>query len=65
MGTPQGDRRSPVLFSIYLEAALTDVREVIGQDNSPNDISYADDVDFIKSKEFVDTKKNRANHGQI
>ena len=55
VGTPQGDGLSPVLFTVYLEAALREVREVLGQDNSPNEISYADDVDFIRSKEFVDT----------
>ncbi|GFR91197.1 very-long-chain enoyl-CoA reductase [Elysia marginata] len=52
MGTPQGDSLSPVLFTIYLENALKDVRGA--QNNSqqpahciPSEINYADDIDFI------------------
>ncbi|GMF39143.1 unnamed protein product [Phytophthora fragariaefolia] len=48
-GTPQGDSLSPVLFAVYLEAAL---RDLASQLDSPHDlladmIVYADDADFI------------------
>ncbi|RQM10964.1 hypothetical protein DD237_008436 [Peronospora effusa] len=48
-GTPQGDSLSPVLFVVYLEAAL---RYLAGQLDVPHDlladmIVYADDADFI------------------
>ena len=33
VGTPQGDGLSPVLFTIYLEAALREVREKIDTTN--------------------------------
>ena len=53
VGTPQGDGRSPVLFTIYLKHALKEVRTVIGEpkspleDKIPREIAYADDVDFV------------------
>ena len=52
-GTPQGDGLSPVLFTIYLEHALKEVRTVIGEpkppleEKIPREIAYADDVDFL------------------
>ena len=53
-GTPLGDSLSPVLFIVYLDGALADVRPLILQ-RPPADISlglltgtaYADDVDFM------------------
>ncbi|XP_029657506.1 uncharacterized protein LOC115231674 [Octopus sinensis] len=43
---PQGDLLSPVLFIVYLEAALRDFRPFV--DNSKyNEIIYADDVNFV------------------
>ena len=54
IGTPQGDSLSPVLFVIYLEAALRDLRHNLPQRpqediNMPHYIAYADDVDFISN----------------
>ena len=59
VGTPQGDGLSPVLFTIYLEHALKEVRTVIGEPKSPSEekipreIAYADDVDFV-GLEYID-----------
>ena len=49
VGTPQGDSLSPVLFVIYLEAALRELRPKIRTPDtmSPFELEYADDVDFI------------------
>ena len=60
IGTPQGDCLSPVLFTIYLEHAMKEVRKVIPRPDTtferygPSEISYADDVDFI-SQNHIDT----------
>jgi len=55
-GTPQGDSLSPVLFVVYLEAALQDVRLILSPRPQldldlalPSDTEYADDVDFLSS----------------
>ena len=55
IGTPQGDSLSPVLFVIYLEAALRDLRHNLPQRprediNMPHYIAYADDVDFYQQQ---------------
>ena len=53
VGTPQGDSLSPVLFVVYLEHALKEVRTTLPrpivkyEKEIPNEIAYADDVDFI------------------
>ena len=58
--TPQGDSLSPVLFIVYLEAALRDIRQMIPQRplkdvDLPLDIAYADDVDFVShNRTFLD-----------
>ena len=54
IGSPQGDGLSPVLFTCYLAAALSSVRESFTRPNPqisplgmPLEMEYADDVDFI------------------
>ncbi|GFR58596.1 hypothetical protein ElyMa_005364700 [Elysia marginata] len=53
VGTPQGDSLSPVLFTIYLENALREIRTTLPELKSsssreiPSEIAYANDVDFI------------------
>ncbi|XP_029654183.1 uncharacterized protein LOC115227525 [Octopus sinensis] len=46
IGTPQGDSISPVLFIVYLEAALRDLRKLV-KSTSITEVIYADDVDFL------------------
>ena len=60
IGMPQGDSLSPVLFTVYLEAALRDLRSHLPtrpqtDANLPLDVEYADDTDFISSSRlFLD-----------
>ena len=60
IGAPQGDSLSPVLFTVYLEVALRDLRSrlptrPIADSNLPLDVEYADDTDFIStSRLFLD-----------
>ncbi|GFS07037.1 very-long-chain enoyl-CoA reductase [Elysia marginata] len=61
VGTPQGDSLSPVLFIIYLEHALRDIRTNISPPTDierllPREFAYADDVDFV-SLEFVEVEE--------
>ena len=62
IGTPQGDSLSPVLFIIYLEHALKEIRSTFPilepdyQENLPREVIYADDVDFV-GLEYIDTKE--------
>ena len=54
IGTPQGDSLKPVLFTVYLEAALRDLRSRLpprppADVRLPLDVEYADDMDFIGS----------------
>jgi len=57
-GTPQGDSLSPVLFTVYLEAALREVHDCMvprpAMDVSlclPPKLAFADDVDFVSSSD--------------
>ena len=54
ISSPQGDGLSPVLFTCYLAAALSSVRESVTRPDPPMsllgmplEMEYADDVDFI------------------
>ena len=48
IGTPQGDSISPILFIVYLEGALRDLRPKLPPARlSPRELIYADDVDLI------------------
>ena len=54
IGTPQGDSLSPVLLTIYLEAALRDLRSRLpprppADTALPLDVEYADDTDFVST----------------
>ena len=55
VGTPQGDSLSPVLFILYLEAALREIRDLHDrEDLIPSEVAYADDVDFISMVQHKD-----------
>ena len=58
IGTPQGDSLSPVLFILYLEAALKEIRDLPDQkeEHLPSEIAYADDVDFVSTIKHKDIK---------
>ena len=59
IGTPQGVSLSPVLFILYLEAALKEVRDLPDhhqEDHLPSEIAYADDVDFVSLIKHKDIK---------
>jgi hypothetical protein len=63
IGSPQGDGLSPILFAIYLEAALREVRQrgpqrpsVDANSGLPSEAIYADDTDFISlSEEYLNS----------
>jgi len=55
IGTPQGDGLSPILFAIYFESVLRQVREAAGprpatDHGLPLEAIYADDTDFISMR---------------
>ena len=48
IGTPQGDSLSPILFTIYLEAAMKELRKLLPtNERLTKELIYADDVDLI------------------
>ena len=63
VGTPQGDSQSPVLFIVYLDAALRTLRGCLPR-RPPADINlhseaiYADDTDFISTDHEYLSKVN-------
>ena len=59
-GTPQGDGLSPILFVIYLERALRDTRIEPEHEYLPNEVAYADDVDFISMEQHRDVDEIQA-----
>ncbi|GFS21666.1 very-long-chain enoyl-CoA reductase [Elysia marginata] len=69
IGTPQGDSLSPVLFIIYLENALKDIRSAHNSSQQrahcmPSEIIYADDIDFIGTESISvgDIENNLKTH---
>ena len=58
IGTPQGDSLIPVLFILYLEAALKEIRDLPEEKEPqlPTEIAYADDVDFVSTIRHKDIK---------
>lgn len=56
IGTPQGDALSPILFTVYLEAAIREYLEIkdIKFTELQMIILYADDTDFINLENFED-----------
>jgi len=60
IGAPQGDSLSPVLFTIYLELAMREIRNAVPRppedEEIPGEIIYADDTDYIStSREYLET----------
>ena len=49
IGVPQGDSLSPILFIIYLQAALKDLNQFLKEtlDIKYNLMGYADDYNFV------------------
>lgn len=64
-GSPQGDSLSPILFTVYLECAMRELRaRLIRPDidrGLPPEIGYADDQDFIsRSADFINKIEKEA-----
>ena len=48
-----GDGLSPVLFTIYLETALKDVRTDLENEELPIELAFDDHVDFVSEKDHI------------
>ncbi|GFS21665.1 retrovirus-related Pol polyprotein LINE-1 [Elysia marginata] len=57
IGTPQGDSLSPVLFIVYLEHALKNIRkiETLYTQNTL-ELAYANNVDCVSTTDFVNVE---------
>ncbi|GFS18312.1 very-long-chain enoyl-CoA reductase [Elysia marginata] len=57
IGTHEGDSLSPVLFIVFLEHAIKNIRkiETLYTQNTL-ELAYADDVDFVSTTDFVDVE---------
>ncbi|GFR68463.1 hypothetical protein ElyMa_005609600 [Elysia marginata] len=71
IGTPQGDSLSQVLFIIYLENGLKDIRSAQNKSQLPahcmlSEIIYVNDIDFIGTESTCicvgDIEKNLKTH---
>ena len=65
IGSPQGDSLSPILFTVYLECAMRELRQRLQRPTIdvglPPEICYADDHDFIsRSKDFIAQAESEA-----
>ena len=62
IGSPQGDSLSPILFNIYLEAALRDLWKKLPEVPFETllQIIYADDCDFIGDPQHLQLIQDRA-----
>jgi hypothetical protein len=70
IGSPQEDALSPILFNIYLECALRELRARLPRPPIdsllPPEICYADDVDFLsRSKEYTEKVRTNASNSLI
>ena len=65
IGAPQGDSLSPVLFIVYLELAMRQIRAACPRPAAdsiiPTEVMYADDTDFVStSSEIITAIENSA-----
>ena len=65
-GVLQGDGLSPVLFTVYLEAALREVRSDLSQESKiPDEMAYADDVDLITEDDHINVDEENYEFSKI
>jgi hypothetical protein len=65
IGSPQGDSLSPILFTVYLDGALRQLRKTIKRPATdkrlPPEICYADDTDFLShSTQYIEEVRRKA-----
>ena len=53
IGVPKGDGLSRVLFTVYLETALRNVRTDLENEELPTELAQADNVDFVSEKDHI------------